>query len=217
MSLQTLFQSKCTGYEWINYMYLLGPRAIFCFWEQKIIHCLSRTECMTFTKPLRLAGLGLRRWKLRADFFLADVQKTVPGLSPTAWLLGHLWLYQPQTNLRHQTLNNCHHQGLFQAFVLNKGCSQAFITVFSLLYHPAAPQNGSTETEDIWPQTLWKKSSLPKFLFIKIVEALVLCNSFAELYLLKGLSTSEKNSSRVGMSYYRFLKAHQHHNGIKEQ
>lgn len=81
-------------------MCLLGSRAVLYFWTQ-IIHCLPRIECIAFTMPLSLAGLGLNGWELRAGFFLAEVQKM------TCWYC-HVWLYQPRTNLRHQTLNTCH-------------------------------------------------------------------------------------------------------------
>lgn len=176
MSQQTLFQSKSIGYEWINYMCLLGSRAILYFWAQ-IIHCLPRTECVTFTMPLSIAGLGLKRWKLRAGFFLADVQKMYCEYcrvqhSPSCWVTCDCISHEQTWDTKPSKLI---YRSLFQTVVLNKGCSQAFITVFS------PPQNGSNETEDTWLESLWKNSILPKFLFIakECIQALVLGNSFA--------------------------------------
>lgn len=158
MSQQTLCQPKSIGYEWINCMCLLGSRAILYFGTQKIIHCLPRTECITFTMPLSLAGQGLKRQKLRAGFFMADTQK----------------MFCQFCHVQHSPC--C---GVSCDCV---SCEQTWDTepwelVIYFISHclqlPVTPEkNGSDGTEDMWLESLWKKSILPKFLFIPIIGAL---------------------------------------------
>lgn len=171
MSQKTLFQQKSIGYEWINFV-LLSTEDHSLFPQNWMYY---------FYHAPKSAGLGLKKWKLGAGFFLADVQKMycqychVPH-SPSCWVSCDCIRCEQTWDTKPSKL--VIYRWLFQTVILNKGCSQAFITVFSFL-HP--PKNGSNETEDMWLECLWKKSILPKFSFIakKGIRALVLCNSFA--------------------------------------